>query len=67
MVKLVEKDHSDPDMYSCDWIMDVEREDINKIIWMYLSGIAIVAISNYFRRSVREINSIIDVYSSAFI
>lgn len=47
--------------------VDINREDVNKIMWMWMSGIAIRAISNYFNKTDSEINAIIDAYQDAYI
>jgi len=45
---------------------DIKSEMVDKIMWMYMSGVAILAIANFAKMTVEEVNKIIDVYGPAY-
>lgn len=59
----MEKKGTDPNV---DFI-DILKEDIDKIMWMWQGGVSVRAIGNYFKMSDKEINQIIDAYQAAYI
>jgi hypothetical protein len=47
--------------------VDIDKEEVKQVMFMWMSGIYVQAIANYFKKSVQDINHIIDVYQEAFV